>query len=53
MKFIYKLFKDIISSSVVSNVLIISKQLMWYGVEGSFCNIIWGFNLALCLKELK
>jgi len=33
--------------------MMISKQLMWYGVEGSVCDVIWGFNMALCLKALQ
>jgi len=36
----YRLFKDIISSSSVSNVMMISKELMRYGVEGSVCDLI-------------
>jgi len=35
----YRLFKDIIRGTVVSNVMI-SKQLMRYGVEGSVSDII-------------
>jgi hypothetical protein len=35
----YRLFKDI-SSSLVSNVMMISKELMRYGVEGSVCDLI-------------
>lgn len=49
----YRLFKNIICSCVVWNVMMISKQLMWYGVEGSVCDVIWGFNMALCLKALQ
>jgi hypothetical protein len=36
----YRLFKDIISSSLVSNVTMISKELIRYDVEGSVCDLI-------------